>query len=153
MTIAREPIAVQAAAFAVETRSGRGVRRVRHARMVVVASGAYDRPNLVGVPGEDFPHVSHYYLEAHPYYRKQVVIVGGKNSAAEAALDLYRSGAHVTLVHRRPALGQSIKYWVRPDLDNRIKEGSIAARFDTQLLEIRPTSVIVERAERLPSEN
>ena len=78
----------------------------------------------MGVPGEDLPHVSHYYTQPHPFFRKRVVIVGGKNSAAEAALDLYRAGAHVTIVHRRAALGDSIKYWVKPDIENRIKEGT-----------------------------
>ena len=96
------------------------------------------------MPGEDLPHVSHYYDEAHPYYRQRVVIVGGKNSAAEAALELFRAGAHVTLVHRRPALGESIKYWVKPDIENRIKEGAIAARFNATVREIRPTEVVVE---------
>ncbi len=82
------------------------------------------------VPGENLPHVHHYYDEPHPYYRQRVVIVGGKNSACEAALDLYRNGAHVTLVHRGAALGDSVKYWVKPDIENRIKEGTIAARFN-----------------------
>ena len=86
--------------FAVETRSARGVRRVRHARHVVLAIGYYDRPNFLNVPGEDLPHVHHYYSEPHPYYRQRVVIVGGGNSAAESALELFRAGAHVTLVHR-----------------------------------------------------
>ena len=120
-------------------------RRVREARAVVLAIGYYDHPNCLGVPGENLPHVSHYYGEAHPYYRKRVVIVGGRNSAAEAALELFRAGAHVTLVHRGAELGASIKYWVRPDIENRIKEGSIAARFETRVLEIRAHSVIVER--------
>ena len=114
---------------------------VRHARAVVLAMGYYDRPNMLGVPGEDLPHVSHFYSEPHPYFRQRVVIVGGKNSACEAALELYRNGAHVTLVHRGATLGDSVKYWVRPDIDNRIKEGSIAARFDTRVVEIRPTEV------------
>jgi thioredoxin reductase (NADPH) len=131
--------------FLVDTRSARGVRRSVHGRAVVIATGAYDVPNLIGVPGEDLPHVSHYYTQPHPYFRKKVVIVGGKNSAAEAALDLYRAGATVTIVHRRAALGESIKYWVKPDIDNRIKEGSIRARFDTRVVEIRPTAVLVDR--------
>jgi thioredoxin reductase (NADPH) len=111
----------------------------------VLAIGYYDHPNYLGVPGEDLPHVSHYYTDAHPYYRQRVVIVGGKNSAAEAALELFRAGAHVTLVHRRPTLGESIKYWVRPDIDNRIKEGSIAVRFETRVAEITRGSVVLER--------
>ena len=101
------------------------------ARAVVLAIGYYDLPNYLGVPGEDLPHVTHYYTDAHPYYRQRVVVVGGKNSAAEAALELFRAGAHVTLVHRHATLGDSIKYWVRPDIENRIKEGSIAARFES----------------------
>lgn len=141
--------------LSVETLSARGVRRVQHARFVVVATGAYDCPNVLGVPGEDLPHVSHYYGEAHPFYRKRVVIVGGKNSAAEAALDLYRAGAAVTLVHRRPALGESIKYWVLPDIQNRMAEGAIAGRFDARVVEIRPTEVVIERhgeRETLPAD-
>lgn len=121
-----------------------GQRKVRHARAVVLSIGYYDRPNMLGIPGEDLPHVSHYYTDAHPYYRQRVVIVGGKNSAAEAALELFRGGAHVTLVHRHATLGDSIKYWVRPDIDNRIKEGSVAARFESTVIEIRPKDVIIE---------
>jgi thioredoxin reductase (NADPH) len=131
--------------FAVTTQDARGTRRARYARAVVLAIGYYDHPNYLGVPGEDLPHVSHYYTDAHPYYRQRVVIVGGKNSAAEAALELFRAGALVTLVHRRATLGDSIKYWVRPDIDNRIKAGSIAARFETCVVEIRPGVVVVER--------
>jgi thioredoxin reductase (NADPH) len=131
--------------FAVTTRGTHGVQRVRHARAVVLAIGYYDLPNRLGVPGEDLPHVSHYYSDAHPFYRQRVVIVGGKNSAAEAALELFRAGAHVTLVHRHATLGDSIKYWVRPDIENRIKEGSIAVRFEATVVEIAPTQVIVER--------
>ena len=130
--------------FIVDTRSNRGVRRSLRGRSVVMTTGAYDIANLLGVPGEDLPHVSHYYTQPHPFFRKSVVIAGGKNSAAEAALDLFRAGARVTIVHRRAALGESIKYWVKPDIENRIKEGSIAARFNTRIVEIRPTSVLVE---------
>ena len=129
--------------FAVETRSTRGVRRVRHGRNVALAIGYYDHPVMLGIPGEDLPHVHHYYGEPHPYYRQRVVIVGGGNSAAESALELHRAGAHVTLVHRWPELKSTIKYWVKPDIENRIKEGSVAARFNTCVAEIRPTSVIV----------
>jgi thioredoxin reductase (NADPH) len=129
--------------FLVESRSSRGVSRVRKARAVVLAMGYYGMPNLLGVPGEDLPHVSHFYREAHPYYRQRVVIVGGKNSACEAALELYRTGAHVTLIHRGPALGESVKYWVKPDIENRIKEGTIEARFDTRVCEIRSTDVVL----------
>ena len=140
--------------FTVTTKS-RGGTRVRQARAVVLAIGYYDLPNYLGVPGENLPHVFHYYSEAHQYYRQRVVVVGGKNSAAEASLELFRAGVHVTLVHRRAALGDSIKYWVRPDIDNRIKEGSIAARFESRVVEIRPTEVVIERhgtQEILPAE-
>ena len=132
-------------AFTVRTaHDARGAEAWR-ARTVVIASGCYDHPNHLGVPGEDQPHVSHYYTEPHAFYRKRVVVVGGKNSAAEAALDLYRNGAYVTLVHRRAELGGSIKYWVRPDIENRLAEGSIAARFETRVVEIRARDVVVER--------
>jgi thioredoxin reductase (NADPH) len=134
-----------AGVFAVTTRDGRNVQRARHARAVVLAIGYSDLPNHLGIPGEDLPHVSHYYTDSHPYYRERVVIVGGKNSAAEAALELFRAGAHVTIVHRHQTLGDSIKYWVRPDIENRIKEGSIGARFETRVVEIRPTEVVLEK--------
>ena len=131
--------------FGVETRSSKGVRRIRHSRNVVLAIGYFDHPNFIGVPGEDLPHVFHYYNEPHGYYRKRVVIVGGGNSAAETALELFRSGAHVTMVVRRPELKPSIKYWVRPDIENRIKEGSVVGLFNSRVAEIRPTSVMIER--------
>ena len=154
--------------FAVETRSMRMApstgsgraergehRRVRHGRFVALAIGYYDHPNVLNVPGEDLPNVHHYYGDPHPYYRQRVVIVGGGNSAAEAALDLFRAGAHVTLVHRWPQLKSTIKYWVKPDIENRIKEGSVAARFNTCVTEIRPTAVVVRGAaglEELPAD-
>jgi thioredoxin reductase (NADPH) len=97
----------------------------------------------LNIPGEDLPHVHHYYRESHPHYKQRVVIVGGGNSAAEAALELYRSGVDVTLVHRAPELKSTIKYWVRPDIENRIKEGSVAARFNSCVKEIRTASVVI----------
>jgi thioredoxin reductase (NADPH) len=135
--------------FLLETRSTLGVRRIRKGRMVVLAMGYYDCPNMLNVPGEDLPHVKHYFDEPHPYYRRRVVIVGGRNSAVEAALELYRSGAHVTLVHRGPAIGDSVKYWVKPDIENRIRDGAIAARFNTTLVEIRPTEIVVSSCDEL----
>jgi thioredoxin reductase (NADPH) len=152
LAIEREP---DEGFFAVTTRTNRGVRRVRNARAVVLAIGYYDLPNHLGIPGEDLPHVSHYYTDAHPYYRQRVVVVGGKNSAAEAALELFRGGAEVTLIHRHATLGDSIKYWVRPDIENRLKEGSIHARFEATVVEIRPTEVVIERQgtrEEIPAE-
>jgi thioredoxin reductase (NADPH) len=131
--------------FAIETRSGRGVRRVRLAHSVIMAIGYYDRPVMIDVPGEDLPHVRHYYSEPHPHYRQRVVIVGGGNSAAESALEMFRAGAHVTVVHRAPTLKSTIKYWVRPDIENRIKEGSIVGKLGMIVKEIRPTSIILQR--------
>lgn len=143
--IEREPYGGETV-FVVESRGRRGARRARHARAVVLAMGYFEHPNLLGVPGEDLPHVSHFYGEAHQHYRQRVVVVGGKNSACEAALQLYRAGVDVTLVHRHPALGDTVKYWVRPDIENRIKEGAIRARFNTRVVEIRPTGVVVAAA-------
>jgi thioredoxin reductase (NADPH) len=121
----------------------KGRAQTRPARNVVFATGYYDHPNRLGVPGEDLPHVLHYYDEPHAYYRKSAVVVGGKNSAAIAALELHRAGARVALVHRREALAPSIKYWIRPDIDNRIQEGSVVARFNTHVEEITSVSVRV----------
>jgi thioredoxin reductase (NADPH) len=131
--------------FVVTSRTKDGVLRERRARTVVLATGAFDLPNVIGVPGEDLPHVSHYYDEAHACYRKNVVIVGAQNSAADTALDLYRSGAKsVTIVHRGTELGRGIKYWVRPDIENRIKEGSVKARFLSRVVRITPEFVTIE---------
>ncbi len=116
----------------------------RAAGSVIIASGAYDKPNLLGVPGEDLPHVSHYYREPHIYYRRRVILVGGKNSTAEAALDIFRNGGEARIVHRGEGMADSIKYWVKPDIDNRIKEGSIPARFNTTVVEITPTEVVLD---------
>lgn len=113
------------------------------AEAVVLATGSYDQPNLLGIPGELLPHVSHYFSSSHPFIGKNVVVVGGKNSAAEAALELCRRGAHVTLVHRNSALSPSIKYWIRPDLENRIQEGAIRLHVNARLTEIRSGSVTV----------
>ena len=144
VAIRRDGAADGRGAFVVDAEGPAGARHEYRARTVVLATGAYDFPNLTGIPGEDLPHVSHYFTSPHPYYRKPVVIVGGKNSAAEAAQEHFRAGAHVTIVHRRSGMGDSIKYWVKPDIENRIREGSIAARFDTRVLEIGPTTVTIE---------
>ena len=127
--------------FRIASQPRSGDRVERDARFVVLAAGAYDVPNPLGIPGEDLPHVSHYHRDAHAHYRRRTVIVGGKNSAAEAALELYRAGGQVLIVHRGSELGDGIKYWVRPDIENRIKEGSIRAMFDTRVVEITPTHV------------
>jgi thioredoxin reductase (NADPH) len=138
--------------FIVESRNSRGVTRVREARNVVLAMGYYELPNMLNIPGEDLPHVTHFYPEAHPYYRQRVVIVGGKNSAAEAALEIHRAGGHVTMVHRGPGFGDSVKYWVKPDIENRVKEGSIQAHFNAQVTEIRPNEVVLDTGVTIPAE-
>ncbi len=101
----------------------------------------------MGIPGEDLPKVSHYYREAHPYYDSDVAVIGGKNSAAETALDLYRHGARVTLIHRQAAVSDRVKYWVRPDIENRIRKGEIQAFFNTQVTEILPDCIRLAPAE------
>ena len=138
--------------FTVESRTSRGVTRVRQAMNVVLAMGYYTQPNMLDIPGEDLPHVTHFYKEAHAYYRQRVVIVGGKNSAAETALEIHRSGGHVTMVHRGAAFGDSIKYWVKPDIENRVKEGSITAHFNATVTEIRPNEVVLDTGVTLPAE-
>ena len=116
-------------------------RQVHRARAVVVATGFFDQPNRLGVPGEDLDHVTHYYKEPYPYSGRRVVVVGAKNSAAKAALEIQRHGGRVTLVVRGPEIAESVKYWIRPDLLNRIAEGSIDARFGSSVVEIRPDTV------------
>ena len=115
--------------FVIDTDLRSGQHCQYHSRNVVLATGYYDLPNLMNVPGEDLPKVSHYYREPHQFFGRRVAIVGGGNSAAIAALDLYRYGAEVTLVVRERELSRHIKYWIRPDLENRIKEGSVHALF------------------------
>jgi thioredoxin reductase (NADPH) len=122
--------------FRVDT--SRGALTARH---VVAATGFFDTPNLLGVPGEELPNVTHYYREAFPYSGTDVLVVGGKNSAVEAALDLHRNGARVTMAVRGPAFGKSVKYWLSPDIENRVKEGSIRAFFETRVLSIAVDSV------------
>ena len=116
------------------------------ARTVAVATGYFDNPKRLGVPGEDLPNVSHYYSEAHPFFGRDVTIVGAGSSAADAALDLFRAGARVTMVHRGSDFRHSLKYWIRPNLENRVKEGSIVAHFQSVVREILPDRVVVERA-------
>ena len=113
------------------------------ARNVIVATGFYDLPNPLNVPGEDLPNVSHYYKEPYQHVTQRVVIVGAKNSSAKAALQLTRAGAQVTLIVRGPEVSSSVKYWIRPDLVNRIAEGRITAHFNTTITAIRPDAVEV----------
>lgn len=113
-------------------------------RKVIVATGYYDLPNLMNIPGEDLPKVMHYYKEPHPYYNCDVLVVGGRNSSAISALDLWRHGARVTLVHRQDALSSHIKYWIMPDITNRIKNGEITAYFNSSVTLIDPETVTLE---------
>jgi thioredoxin reductase (NADPH) len=115
-----------------------------HARNIVLATGYYDLPNMLNVPGEDLDKVIHYYKEPHPYYNHDVIVIGAKNSAAIAALELYWTGARVTMIHRGAWVSDRIKYWIKPNIENRIKNGEIAAHFHSQVLEILPQSVVVE---------
>jgi thioredoxin reductase (NADPH) len=111
------------------------------AKNVVLATGYYDNPNMLGIPGEDLPHVSHYYTEPYSFFDRDVVVVGGRNSAAEAALDLFRGGARVSLVHRGSEMGSTLKYWVRPDIENRFKAGEVKAYFNALIEKISPSTV------------
>lgn len=121
-----------------------------HSRAVIVATGYFDNPNPLGVPGEDLPLVSHYYSENHKHFGRPVVVVGGGSSAADAALDLYRGGAQVQMVHRGADFKPSLKYWIRPNLMNRIKEGSITAYLGAKVERIAPGRVEIARGgERL----
>ena len=122
-------------------------RGEHRARAVVVATGFFDLPLRLNVPGEDLPKVTHYYREPYPYVRQKVVVVGARNSAAKTALDCYRHGAEVTMVVRSATLSEKVKYWIRPDLENRFKEGSIKAFFSTTIEEIRPSTVVLRTAE------
>jgi len=117
------------------------------AQKLVVATGYYDLPNWLNIPGEKLAKVMHYYHEPHPYFDMDVLIIGAKNSAAIAALELWRRGARVTLVHRGPGIHQNVKYWIKPDIENRIKNGEITAWFNSCVLEILPGSVRIKTPE------
>ncbi|AZB17959.1 YpdA family putative bacillithiol disulfide reductase [Chryseobacterium indologenes] len=112
------------------------------ARNVVIATGFYDIPNLMHIPGEDLPKVRHYYTEPYPYTRQKIVVVGSSNSAVDAALETYRKGADVTMIIRHSEISKSVKYWVKPDIENRIAEGSIKAYFNSEIIEIKEHSVL-----------
>ena len=128
-------------AFEIHTTDRLGCRRLYGARKIVLATGYYDVPNLLNVPGEDLSKVLHYYKEPHPYYNQDVAVVGAKNSAAIAALELYWSGARVTLIHRGAAISDKVKYWIKPNIENRIKNGEIRAYFHSAITEILPDSI------------
>jgi thioredoxin reductase (NADPH) len=129
--------------FTVVSRTAGGEESRTRAGAVVVATGYFGSPNRLGVPGEDLPHVTHLYREGHEAFMQDVVVVGGGNSAAEAALDLWRSGARVTLVHFGPTFDKKIKPWVLPDFTNRVKEGLIAVKWETRVKSIEPRDIVI----------
>jgi thioredoxin reductase (NADPH) len=134
-------------AFEVRTTDRYGCHHTYSARKIILATGYYDIPNLLNVPGEDLPKVLHYYKEAHPYYNQDVAVIGAKNSAAIAALELFWTGARVTLIHRGGQISEKVKYWIRPNIENRIKSGEIKAYFHSQIVEIRPDSILLNTPE------
>ncbi|MGH9631578.1 MAG: YpdA family putative bacillithiol disulfide reductase [Bryobacteraceae bacterium] len=131
-------------AFAVRTVDKLNCAHEYSAKKVILATGYYDVPNMLNVPGEDLPKVIHYYKEPHPYYNHDVIVVGAKNSAAIAALELFWTGARVTLVHRGGEISSSVKYWIKPNIENRIKSGEIKAYFYSQVLEIGADCVLLQ---------
>jgi thioredoxin reductase (NADPH) len=138
-----ETIAGPDLAFQIDSTDRLGCRRQYRALKIVLATGYYDVPNFLDVPGESLEKVQHYWKEAHPYFDHDVLVVGGKNSAAIAALELHWAGARVALVHRSPGLSDHVKYWIKPNLENRIKNGEIKAYFNSTVREIRPDSVLL----------
>jgi thioredoxin reductase (NADPH) len=139
-----ERVAGSDGAFTVHTEDRFGRSGTLKARKLALSTGYYDLPNLMGIPGEKLSKVHHYYNDPHPYFGMEVVVIGGKNSAAIAALELWRSGARVTLVYRGPEIPPHVKYWIKPDIENRIKNGEIKACFQSQVLEISPDAVVVD---------
>jgi len=131
-------------AFRVHTTDRLGCTHVLGVKKVVLATGYYDVPNLLNVPGEELDKVLHYYKEPHPYYNHDVAVIGAKNSAAIAALELWWTGARVTLIHRGAGISDRVKYWIRPNIENRIKNGEIPAYFGSRVVEILRNSIRVE---------
>jgi thioredoxin reductase (NADPH) len=130
--------------FTVHTVDRFGRAGALQARKLAIATGYYDRPNYLHIPGESLSKVHHYYFDPHPYFATDVLVIGGKNSAAIAALELWRSGARVTLVHRDSEMHEHVKYWIRPDIENRIKNRDIKAYFCSKVVEITPDSVLIQ---------
>ncbi|HYC33772.1 MAG TPA: YpdA family putative bacillithiol disulfide reductase [Gemmatimonadales bacterium] len=127
------------------------------AAAVVFATGYYDNPNYLGIPGEELPHVAHYFTEGHPFWHRRVIVIGAGNSSVDAALECFRAGATVTLVHFGEGFDRTVKAWVLPDITNRVKEGSIGARWHSRVRAITPTHVEVlheptGRVEELPAD-
>lgn len=124
-------------------------KQILQAENIIIATGFYGLPNLMGVEGEDLSKVKHYFDEPHPYFRQKVIVVGASNSAVDVALETYRKGAEVTMVVREKEIGRRVKYWVKPDVENRIKEGSIKAYFNSTIKKITPETVEVQTPEGL----
>src|SRR5437016_8639270 len=122
----------------------KGANQKYQGKKIAVAKGYYDLPTKLGGPGEELPHVSHYYTEPYEYWNQDVVVIGGKNSSAEPALDLFRNGARVTLVHRKKELGATIKYWGRPDIEYGRKAGQVKAMFETHGKRITSDEMVVK---------
>ena len=142
--------------FTVDVARAHDTKRYQ-ATNVVFATGYYDNPNFLRIPGEDLPHVAHYFLEGHPYWHRRVVVIGAGNSSVDAALECWRAGATVTLVHFGEGFDRTVKAWVLPDITNRVKEGSIAVRWRSRIRAITPTDVeivsdVTGEAERLPTD-
>jgi thioredoxin reductase (NADPH) len=134
--------------------SGQSERHVIHTSKgiyrgtaLILALGFYDLPYLLNVPGEDLPKVKHYYDEPHPYFGQKIVVVGASNSAVDVALETFRKGAEVTMVIREPAIGESVKYWVKPDIENRIQEGSIKAYFNSEVMRVNMNTIEIKTPE------
>src|SRR5437016_11986418 len=134
--------------FRVHTTDRFGHTHCHRSQKLVIATGYYDLPNYMNIPGEELPKVMHYYREPHPYYDNDVLVIGGKNSAAIAALELWRHGARVMLVHRGPAMHKNVKYWILPDIENRIRNQEITAFFDSRITEIGEDYVVVKTPDR-----
>jgi thioredoxin reductase (NADPH) len=130
-------------AFVVHTTDGEGEPHQYGAKKVILATGYYDVPNLLNCPGEELPKVLHYYKEPHPYYDQDVLVIGAKNSAVIAALELWWSGSRVTMLHRGTEIHKNVKYWLKPNIENRIKNGEIPMYWRSEVLEIRPASVLI----------
>ena len=135
-------------AFVVTTIDKLENRQCYRAKKIVVATGYYDVPRTLDCPGADLPKVIHYYKEPHPFYDHDVAVIGAKNSAAIAALELWWTGARVTLIHRGPGIHNNVKYWIKPNIENRIKNGEIPGYFNSEVTEIRPDSIVVRTPEK-----
>src|SRR3954466_164139 len=141
--VVREADAGPQGGFRIEVSRAHDSKTYR-ARAIVFATGYYDNPNFLNVPGEDLPHVVHYFVEGHPYWHQQVIVIGAGNSSVDAALECWRAGATVTLVHFGEGFDRTVKAWVLPDIINRVKEGSIGVRWHSRLRRITPTHVEVQ---------